>query len=190
MNRIMRLHWLSFLIFNFCFNFFNNISVIRITVTLHSLNNWGWKELLHERRKTALPILYFQWVGKKNRSLEVNEPCSFEHIQMQKDWAKNWPVFFRRCTTLWMQFSWLQQEKTKFRCHIQSRNFVECLKPYYPRDFKWGKCPFLICYISSPLPLLQKFKIQMVVPILFHASFCLREGKHKAVDQPHSTNTT
>lgn len=104
----------------------------------------------------------------------------FEHIQIQKDWDKNQPVFLRGRTALWMHFSWLQEEKTKFRCHIHSRNFVEYLKPYYPREFRWGKkCQFLACYISVPLPLLLKFKIEVLLPILFPAPFCFREGKHK-----------
>lgn len=132
----------------------------------------------------------FSMSRKKNHSLEANTLFSFEHTKRQKDWDKNQPVFLRWCATLWKYFSWLQ-EKTKFRCHIQSRNFIRYLKPYYPREARWGKnYQFLICYIFTTLPLVQKFKIQMLLPILFLTYFCLREGKHKAGDQPHSNNTT
>lgn len=38
--------------------------------------------------------------------------------------------------------------------------------------------------------MLQKFKVQMLLPILFLTLLCLTGGRHKAGDQPHFTNMT
>lgn len=96
----------------------------------HWIIEVGWNFHMNEVR-LLFPFPIFNEWGKNH--LEINAPCSFEYIQMQKDWDTNQPVFLRGYATLWMHFSWLQQKKTKFRCHIQSRNFVECLKLYYLR---------------------------------------------------------
>lgn len=128
---------------------------------------------------------------EKITPLEANAPCSSECSQTQKAQGKKLPVFLRGSVTVCMQFAWLWQEKTKFRYHIQVRDFNKYLKQYYPTEFRWEKnYHFLIRYIFTPLPIVQKFKVQMFLLILFLTPLSLTGGRHKAGGQPRFTDRT
>lgn len=128
--------------------------------------------------------------GKKNHSLEVNAPCRLDISKCRKTEIKMSLYSLEGMLHCECIFPGCSKRRLNLGA-TSSQEILLSISSHVILGSSDGVKVSVSCMLHScSFTSSQKLKIQMLLPILLLAPFCLRERKHKAGDQPHSTNTT